>query len=102
MHFVGFGKSGGKDAWRSRDHCYISKQMAKKPNSGSAYGDKMPVYVVKWIIEGEMRVESESVDAAENSAQQTLVSVLADETKWPAALGVKGIQGAAERAEEAS
>jgi hypothetical protein len=57
----------------------------------------MQAYVVKWIIEGEMSVEAEDVAAAEFAAQQSLVAVLSDETRWPAALGAKGIQGAAEK-----
>lgn len=59
----------------------------------------MPSYVVKWIIEGEMIVEADAVAAAEMTAQQSLVAILSDEDKWPAALGAKGIQGAAEKVE---
>jgi len=59
----------------------------------------MPAYVVKWIINGEMMVEAEDVAAAEIVAEQSLVAVLSDEKKWPATLGVKGIQGVAEKAE---
>lgn len=57
----------------------------------------MSAYVVKWIIDGEMIVEADDVAAAEIAAQQSLVAILSDEAKWPAALGVKGIQGAAEK-----
>ena len=58
---------------------------------------RMQAFVVKWIIEGEMSVEAEDVAAAEIVAQQSLVAVLSDETRWPADLGAKGIQGTAEK-----
>jgi hypothetical protein len=60
----------------------------------------MSAYVVKWIIDGEMIIEADDVAAAENAAQQMLVAVLSDQDKWPASLGVKGIQGAAEKVEQ--
>ena len=59
----------------------------------------MSAYVVKWIVDGEMIIEAADIAAAENAAQQILVTILSDEDKWPASLGVKGIQGAAEKVE---
>ena len=62
-------------------------------------GRQMSVFVVKWIVDGEIVVEADNVGAAEKAAEEALVAVLSDENKWPAAFGTKGIQGAAEKVE---
>jgi hypothetical protein len=54
----------------------------------------MPKFTVKWIIEGEMTVEAETVEAAEEQAHKDLVKTLTDPQRWPEALGARSIQGA--------
>ena len=54
----------------------------------------MPQITIKWIIEGEMTVEAETVEAAEERVHKELVSVLTNPEKWPEALGARSIQGA--------
>ena len=56
----------------------------------------MPAYSVKWIVDGEMIIEAESLEAAESMAQEKLVAILADPNSWPAELGTRGIQGSAQ------
>lgn len=54
----------------------------------------MTQFTVKWIIEGEMTVEADTVEAAEERVHKELVSVLTNPEKWPEALGARSIQGA--------
>ncbi|MBU3731871.1 MAG: hypothetical protein FGM26_10075 [Beijerinckiaceae bacterium] len=54
----------------------------------------MAQFTVKWIIEGEMTVEAETVEAAEERVHKDLVSVLTNPEKWPEVLGARSIQGA--------
>ena len=54
----------------------------------------MTQFVVKWIIEGEMTIEADTVEAAEERVHKELVSVLTNPEKWPEALGARSIQGA--------
>jgi hypothetical protein len=54
----------------------------------------MPKFTIKWIIEGEMTVEAEKVEVAEESVHKELVKVLTDPKRWPEELGARSIQGA--------
>ena len=54
----------------------------------------MAQYTVKWIIEGEMVVEADTVEAAEERVHKELVTILTNPEKWPEALGARSIQGA--------
>jgi hypothetical protein len=56
----------------------------------------MTAYAVKWMVDGEMTIEANSLDEAERMAQEKLVAALADPANWPAELGTRGIQGAAQ------
>ena len=60
----------------------------------------MAHYVVKWIIEGEMTVEADKIEAAEEQVHKELVKVLTDPQRWPEALGARSIQGAGAPAEK--
>lgn len=61
----------------------------------------MSQFTVKWIIEGEMTVEAETVEAAEERVHKELVTVLTNPDKWPEALGARSIQGAGSASNEA-
>ena len=52
-------------------------------------------YKVEWIINGEVTVEAQSKEQAEQLLEQLLVGTLTDGDRWPAELGAQGIQGAA-------
>jgi hypothetical protein len=54
----------------------------------------MPQITVKWIIEGEMTVEADTVEAAEEQVHKELVKTLTDPQRWPEELGARSIQGA--------
>lgn len=54
----------------------------------------MPKFTVKWIIEGEMTVDADTVEAAEEQVHKELVKVLTDPQCWPEVLGARSIQGA--------
>jgi len=54
----------------------------------------MSQFIVKWIIEGDMTIEADTVEAAEEHVHKKLVAVLTDPEKWPEALGARSIQGA--------
>jgi len=56
----------------------------------------MTKYIVKWVVEGEMSLEADSVPDAERKAQELLVASITDPDKWPQELGTTGIQGAAQ------
>ena len=60
----------------------------------------MPKFTVKWIIEGEMTVEADAVEAAEEQVHKELVKVLTDPQRWPEALGARSIQGAGAAADK--
>jgi hypothetical protein len=60
----------------------------------------MPKFTVKWIIEGEMTVEAEQLETAEEHVHKELVKVLTDPQRWPEALGARSIQGAGAPAEK--
>jgi hypothetical protein len=63
-------------------------------------GRMMNQVTVKWIIEGEMTVEADTVEAAEEQVHKELVKVLTDPQRWPEALGARSIQGAGAPAEK--
>ena len=52
-------------------------------------------YKVEWIINGEVTVEAQSKEQAEQLLEQLLVGTLTDGDRWPSELGAQGIQGAA-------
>ena len=52
-------------------------------------------YKVEWVINGEVAVEAESKEQAEQLVEQLLVGTLTDGDRWPAELGAQCIQGAA-------
>lgn len=54
----------------------------------------MSKFTVKWIIEGEMTIEADTLEAAEEQVHKELVKVLTDPQRWPEALGARSIQGA--------
>jgi hypothetical protein len=60
----------------------------------------MPHIIVKWIIEGEMTVEANTVEAAEEQVHKELVKTLTDPQRWPEELGARSIQGAGAPAEK--
>lgn len=60
----------------------------------------MPKFTVKWIIDGEMTVEADTVEAAEEQVHKELVKVLTDPQRWPEALGARSIQGAGTPADQ--
>lgn len=60
----------------------------------------MAQVTVKWIIEGEMTIEAETVEAAEERVHKELVAVLTNPEKWPASLGAQSIQGSGSAAEK--
>jgi hypothetical protein len=60
----------------------------------------MPKFTVKWIIEGEMNIEADRVEAAEEQVHKELVKVLTDPKRWPEDLGARSIQGAGATAEK--
>lgn len=60
----------------------------------------MAQFVVKWIIDGEMTVEADTVEAAEERVHKELVAVLTNPEKWPEALGARSIQGAGSEAQK--
>ena len=62
----------------------------------------MAAYAVKWMVDGEMTIEANSLDEAERMAQEKLVAILANPQSWPAELGTRGIQGAAQPADAQS
>jgi len=62
----------------------------------------MSAYAVKWIVDGEMTIEANSIDEAERMAQEKLVAILANPQDWPVELGTRGIQGAAQLADTVS
>jgi hypothetical protein len=55
----------------------------------------MMKYKVEWVINGEIAVEANSKEQAEQLVEQLLVGTLTDADRWPAELGAQGIQGAA-------
>lgn len=60
----------------------------------------MPKFTVKWIIEGEMTIDADTVEAAEEQVHKELVKVLTDPQRWPEALGARSIQGAGAAADK--
>ena len=52
-------------------------------------------YKVEWVINGEVAVEADTKEQAEQLVEQLLVGTLTDADRWPAELGAQGIQGAA-------
>ena len=61
----------------------------------------MSKFTVKWIIEGEMTIEADTVEAAEEQVHKELVKVLTDPQRWPEVLGARSIQGAGAPADKA-